>query len=59
MALSNAISKHYSLNEIRVNKLLVDSGVAVNLTPQSLIKKIEKCDTNMKPHNNIVLSIYW
>jgi len=44
-------------DDIRVNKVLVDGGVAVNLMPQSLLKRIGKCDGDLKP-NNIVLSNY-
>jgi len=42
---------------IGVNKVLVDGDVAVNLMPQSLLKKIGKLYTDLKPHN-IVLSNY-
>jgi len=45
------------IDEIGVNKVLVDGGVAVNLMPQSLLKKIGKCGTYLKPHN-IFLSNY-
>ena len=45
------------VDDIRVNKVLVDGGAAINLMSQSLLKKIGKCDTYLKPHN-IVLSNY-
>jgi len=37
--------------------VMVDGGDVVNLMPQYLLKKIGKCDTNLKPHN-IVMSNY-
>jgi len=45
------------VDDTRVNKVLVDGGAAVNLMPQSLLKKIGKCDADLKPHN-IVFSNY-
>ena len=45
------------VDDIRVNKVLVNGGVAINLMSQSLLKKIGKCDTYLKPHN-IVMSNY-
>jgi len=45
------------VDDIRVNKVLVDGGGAVDFMPQSLLKKIGKCGTNLKPQN-IVLSSY-
>jgi len=46
-----------NVDYIRVTKVLVDGGAAVNLMPQSLLKKIGKCGTDLKPHN-IVISNY-
>ena len=40
-----------------VNKMFVGGGADVNLRPQSLLKKIGKFDTNLKPYN-MVLSNY-
>jgi len=45
------------VDNIGINKVLVDGDVDVNLMPQSLLKKIGKCGTGLKPHN-IVLSNY-
>jgi hypothetical protein len=45
------------VDDVGVNKVLVDGGAAVNLMPQSLLWKIGKCDAYLKPHN-IVLSNY-
>jgi len=45
------------VDDIGVNKVLIDGGVTVNLMPQSLLKKIGKFDTDLKPHN-IVMSNY-
>ena len=45
------------VDDIRVNKVLVDGGAAVDFMPQSLLKKIGKCGTNLKLQN-IVLSSY-
>lgn len=33
--------------------MLVDGGVAVNLMPQSLLKKIGKFDTDLKSHSKV------
>ena len=43
------------VDEIGVNKVLVDGGSAVNLMPQSLLKRIGKTDKDLKPHNVIML----
>jgi len=45
------------VDNIGVNKVLVDGGAAVNLRLQSLLKKIGECGTNLKPHN-IIMSNY-
>jgi len=45
------------VDDIEINKVLVESGDAVNLMHQSLLKKIGKCGTELKP-NNICLSNY-
>jgi len=45
------------VDNVRVNKILVDGGATMNLMPQSLLKRIGKCDADLKPHN-IVLSNY-
>jgi len=45
------------VDEIGVNKLLVDGGATVNLMPQSLLKRIGKTDKDLKPHN-VILSNY-
>jgi hypothetical protein len=39
------------VDDTRVNKVLVDNGAAVNLMPPSLLKRIGKCDADLKPHN--------
>lgn len=45
------------VDDIRVNKLLVDGGVAVNLMPQSLLKKNGKYGTYLR-HHKLVMSNY-
>jgi len=45
------------VDETGINKVLVDGGVAVNLTPRSLLKKIGKTDKDLKSHN-VILSNY-
>jgi len=45
------------VDEIGVNKVLVDGGDTVNLKPQSLPKRIGKTDKDLKPHN-VILSNY-
>jgi len=42
------------VDEIGVNKVLVDGGAAVNLMPQSLLKRIGKTDKDLKSHNVIM-----
>lgn len=38
-----------------VNKVFVDGGVMVNRMPYSLLKKIWKYDTYLRPHNVVLL----
>ena len=45
------------VDKIGINKVLVDGGVIVNLMPQSLLKRIDKIDKDLKPHN-VILSNY-
>jgi len=45
------------VDDIGINKVLVDGSVAVNLMPQSLLKRIGKTDIDLKPHN-VILSNY-
>lgn len=45
------------VDDVRVNKVFVDGSATVNLMPQSLLKRIGKCDADLK-HHNIVLSNY-
>jgi hypothetical protein len=45
------------VDEIGINKVLVDGGAVVNLMPQSLLKRIGKTDKDLKPHN-VILSNY-
>jgi hypothetical protein len=45
------------VDEIGVNKVLVDGGATVNLKHQSLLKRIGKIDKDLKPHN-VILSNY-
>jgi len=45
------------VNDIGVNKVLVDGGATVNLLPQSFLKKIGIADSDLKPHN-VVFSNY-
>jgi len=45
------------VDEIGVNKVLVDGGVDVNLMPQSLLERIGMTDKDLKPHN-VILSNY-
>lgn len=44
-------------NNYVVNKVLVDSGAIVNMMLCSLLRRIRKFDTDLRPHN-IVLSNY-
>jgi len=45
------------VDEIGINKVLVDGGVVVNWMPQSLLKRIGKSDKDLKPHN-VIMSNY-
>ena len=45
------------IEDVAVNKILVDCGATVNLMPKFLLSKIGKFDTDLKPHN-MVLSNY-
>lgn len=45
------------MENVRVNKILVDNGVVVNLMPHYMLKRIGKDDTGTKLHN-MVLSNY-
>jgi len=45
------------VDEVNVNKVLVDGGAVVNLMPQPLLKMIGKTDKDLKPHN-VILSNY-
>lgn len=45
------------VENVGINKILVDGGVKVNLMPHFMLKKIGKDNTNTKPHN-MVLSNY-
>lgn len=47
----------YKVNNVGVNKVLVDVGATVNLIPHSLLKKTGKYDIYLRPHN-MVLSNY-
>lgn len=41
------------VDNIGVNKLLVDGGAIVNLIPHFLLKKIRKFDIDLRPHNMV------
>ncbi|PNX81972.1 hypothetical protein L195_g037997, partial [Trifolium pratense] len=45
------------VNDVSINKVLIDGGAAVNLMPLSLLSKIGKYETDLHSHN-IVLSNY-
>ncbi|XP_050876896.1 uncharacterized protein LOC127080626 [Lathyrus oleraceus] len=45
------------VENVGINKILVDGGATVNLMPHFMLKKIGKFDTDIKPHN-MVLSNY-
>lgn len=45
------------IENTRVNKILVDGGVVVNLMPYFMLKRNGKFDTDLRPHN-MVLSNY-
>jgi len=42
------------VDDVGVNKVLVDGGAAINLMHQSLLKKIGKCGIDLKPHNTVM-----
>lgn len=39
-----------------INKVLVDGGATVNLMPHSIIHKTNKVDTDLSPHNMVLLN---
>jgi hypothetical protein len=39
------------INDVGINKVLVDGGAAVNLLPHFLLKKIVLSESDLKPHN--------
>lgn len=45
------------IEDVPINKILVDCGAMVNLMPHHMLRKIGKYDTDAKPHN-MVLSNY-
>ncbi|XP_050918369.1 uncharacterized protein LOC127135773 [Lathyrus oleraceus] len=45
------------VEDVGVNKILVDGGATINLMMQFMLKRIGKFDTNVKPYN-MVLSNY-
>ena len=45
------------INNVGVNRVLVDGGATVNLLPQSLLSKIGLVDSDLKSHN-VVLTNY-
>lgn len=45
------------VENVGINKILVDGGAAVNLMPHFMLNKNGKFDTDLKPHN-MVLSNY-
>src|SRR4051812_18107243 len=45
------------IENVGINKVLVDGGAAVNLMPQYMLKRIGMFDTDIRPHN-MVLSNY-
>ncbi|XP_050876196.1 uncharacterized protein LOC127079884 [Lathyrus oleraceus] len=45
------------IEDVPINKILVDCSATVNLIPHHMLRKIGKYDTDVKPHN-MVLSNY-
>jgi len=48
---------HAKINDVGINKVLVDGGAVVNLLPHFLLKKIGLSEYDLKPHN-VVLCNY-
>ncbi|XP_050875637.1 uncharacterized protein LOC127079271 [Lathyrus oleraceus] len=44
------------VDNVGINKILVDGGAVVNLMPHFILKKIGKFDTDLKPHNMVFLN---
>lgn len=42
------------VENVGVNKVLVYGGATINLMPHSLLKKIGKYDTNLRPYNTVL-----
>jgi len=51
---NNGFGDEHKVDEIGINKVLFGGGIAVNLMPQSLLKRIGKTDKDLKPHNAIM-----
>jgi hypothetical protein len=45
------------INDVGINKVMVDGGAVVNLLPHFLLKKIGLSESDLKPHN-VVLCNY-
>lgn len=50
------VSIKAKVDHLDVNKVLVDSGAAVNLMPHSLVKIIGKFDTDLTPHDMVLFN---
>ena len=46
------------VEDVGVNKVLIDGGETINLMPSTLLKQLGKSTTDLKPHN-MVLSQHW
>lgn len=42
------------VEDVPINKILVDCGATVNLMPHRMLRKIGKYDTDAKPHNMVL-----
>ncbi|WJX20372.1 hypothetical protein P8452_09935 [Trifolium repens] len=57
MALHRPVCYYAKVNNVGINKVLIDGGAVVNLMPEFLLRKIGKSLVDLHPHN-IVLSNY-
>ncbi|WJX26319.1 hypothetical protein P8452_15257 [Trifolium repens] len=53
----NALFIKAKVNDVGVNKILVDGGAVVNIMPHFMLKKLGLFDTDLHPHN-VVLANY-
>lgn len=44
------------VENVGINKVLVDKGATINIMPHSMLRKIGKLDTDLRPPNMVLLN---